>query len=189
MCKKQNYQLPRPLWSDIDTDSLGEQAVTPGIEYRGIFVGPLGSSPGQPRVSYFGQPVYDVPLVPEGQPQQHPGQPSGSFQAQASAAGQPGQPDAEVDVRAGQPGQPDAEVDVRAGQPAAQTGPSRPSHEPAQFMAQGRRPDTDFGKPYYFSRSTPPGYKFRIGDLEPTVSVAMVSRGISLKHKSTLNEK
>ena len=176
MCKKQNYQLPRPLWSDIDTDSLGEQAVTQDIEVRGIFAGVgSGPSPGQPGVSYLGQLVHDVPLVPEGQPQQHPGQPSGSFQAQASAADQPGQPD--------------AEVDVRAGQPAAQTGPSRPSHEPAQFMAQGRRPDTDFGKPYYFSRSTPPGYKFRIGDLEPTVSAAMVSRGISLKHKSTLNEK
>ena len=150
-------------------------------------MGPLGSSPGQPQISYFGQPVFEVPLAPEGQPQQHPGQPSGSFQAQASAAGQPGQLDAEVDVRAGQLGQ----LDAASGspQPAALTGPSGPSHEPAQFMAQGRRPDTDFGKPYYFSRSTPPGYKFRIGDLEPTVSAAMVSRGISLKHKSTLNEK
>ena len=188
MCKKQNYQLPRPLWSDIDTDSLGEQAVTQDIEVRGIFAGVgSGPSPGQPGVSYLGQPVHDVPLVPEGQPQQHPGQPSGSFQAQASAAGQLGQLDAEVDVRAGQLGQ----LDAASGspQPAAQTGPSGQSHEPAQFMAQGRRPDTDFGKPYYFSRSTPPGYKFRIGDLEPTVSVAMVSRGISLKHKSTLNEK
>ena len=138
-----------------------------------------GASEGQLRSSFFGQLAHDVPAGGERAPQQQPGQPSGASQAQASEFGQPGQHVAADQVRGDTIQATPSQTGAASGssQPApAPTRTTGPAHELARYMGQGRRPETNFGQPYYFSRSTPPGYKFRVGDLQPSVTSDQVSR-------------